>query len=72
MRGGTRLGYQAIASEGKRHRLFSFLRPGLSFLRGKPPAGVLLHTPWKNMMLEMPMKIGTSIQLKDYGWAEAR
>jgi 2-polyprenyl-6-methoxyphenol hydroxylase-like FAD-dependent oxidoreductase len=32
---------------------------------------LLPHTPWKNMMLEVPMKIGNSIQLKDYGWAEA-
>lgn len=33
---------------------------------------VLPHTPWKNMMLEVPLKIGNSIQLKDYGWAGAR
>ena len=32
---------------------------------------LLPHTPWKNMMLEVPLKIGNSIQLKDYGWAEA-
>jgi len=27
---------------------------------------VLPYTPWKNMMIEMPLKIGNSISLKDY------
>lgn len=27
---------------------------------------VLPHTPWKNAMTEVPLKIGNSIQLKDY------
>ena len=27
---------------------------------------LLPHTPWKNMMIEMPLKIANSIQLKDY------
>jgi len=28
---------------------------------------ILPHTPWKNMMIEMPMKVATSIKIKDYG-----
>ena len=28
---------------------------------------ILPHTPWKNMMVEMPMKVATSIKIKDYG-----
>jgi len=27
---------------------------------------ILPYTPWKNMMIEVPLKIGNSIQLKDY------
>ena len=27
---------------------------------------VLPYTPWKNMMIEVPLKIGNSITLKDY------
>ena len=27
---------------------------------------VLPYTPWKNMMIELPLKIGNSISLKDY------
>ena len=27
---------------------------------------ILPHTPWKNMMIEMPMKVATSIKLKEY------
>ena len=27
---------------------------------------ILPHTPWKNMMIEVPLKIGNSIHLKDY------
>jgi 2-polyprenyl-6-methoxyphenol hydroxylase-like FAD-dependent oxidoreductase len=27
---------------------------------------ILPHTPWKNMMIEMPLKIGNSISLKNY------
>lgn len=27
---------------------------------------VLPHTPWKNMMVEVPLKVGNSIELKDY------
>ena len=27
---------------------------------------VLPHTPWKNMMIEIPLKVGNSITLKDY------
>ena len=27
---------------------------------------ILPYTPWKNLMLEVPLKIGNSIQLKDY------
>ncbi len=30
---------------------------------------VLPYTPWKNMMIEVPLKIGNSIQLKDYAVA---
>ena len=30
---------------------------------------ILPHTPWKNMMIEMPMKVATSIKIKDYGVA---
>ena len=28
---------------------------------------ILPYTPWKNAMIEVPLKIGNSIQLKDYG-----
>jgi hypothetical protein len=28
---------------------------------------ILPYTPWKNMMIEVPLKIGNSIALKDYG-----
>ncbi len=28
---------------------------------------ILPYTPWKNMMIEVPLKIGNSIDLKDYG-----
>jgi hypothetical protein len=28
---------------------------------------VLPYTPWKNMMIEVPLKIGNSIALKAYG-----
>ena len=28
---------------------------------------ILPYTPWKNMMIEVPLKIGNSISLKDYG-----
>jgi len=28
---------------------------------------ILPYTPWKDMMIEVPLKIGNSIQLKDYG-----
>ena len=28
---------------------------------------ILPYTPWKNMMIEVPLKIGNSIHLKDYG-----
>ncbi len=28
---------------------------------------ILPHTPWKNMMIEMPMKVATTIKIKDYG-----
>jgi 2-polyprenyl-6-methoxyphenol hydroxylase-like FAD-dependent oxidoreductase len=28
---------------------------------------ILPYTPWKNMMIEVPLKIGNSIELKDYG-----
>lgn len=28
---------------------------------------ILPYTPWKNLMIEVPLKIGNSIQLKDYG-----
>lgn len=28
---------------------------------------ILPYTPWKNMMIEVPLKIGNSIQLKEYG-----
>jgi 2-polyprenyl-6-methoxyphenol hydroxylase-like FAD-dependent oxidoreductase len=31
---------------------------------------ILPYTPWKNMMIEVPLKIGNSIELKDYGVAE--
>jgi len=27
---------------------------------------ILPYTPWKNMMIEVPLKIGNSIALKDY------
>lgn len=27
---------------------------------------ILPYTPWKNMMIEVPLKVGNSIQLKDY------
>jgi len=27
---------------------------------------ILPHTPWRNMMIEMPMKVATSIKLKEY------
>ena len=27
---------------------------------------ILPHTPWKNMMIEMPMKVATSITVKEY------
>lgn len=27
---------------------------------------ILPYTPWKNMMLEVPLKIGKSIHLEDY------
>ncbi|HET6217500.1 MAG TPA: FAD-dependent monooxygenase [Acidobacteriaceae bacterium] len=33
---------------------------------------VLPYTPWKNMMIEVPLKIGNSISLKDYGSAAPR
>jgi 2-polyprenyl-6-methoxyphenol hydroxylase-like FAD-dependent oxidoreductase len=29
---------------------------------------ILPHTPWKNMMIEMPMKVATSIKIKDYNF----
>ncbi|HEX4039616.1 MAG TPA: FAD-dependent monooxygenase [Acidobacteriaceae bacterium] len=32
---------------------------------------VLPYTPWKNMMIEVPLRIGNSIHLKDYGAAAA-
>jgi hypothetical protein len=28
---------------------------------------VLPYTPWKNMMIELPLKIGNSVKLKEYG-----
>jgi 2-polyprenyl-6-methoxyphenol hydroxylase-like FAD-dependent oxidoreductase len=28
---------------------------------------ILPYTPWKNMMIELPLKIGNSIRLKNYG-----
>jgi 2-polyprenyl-6-methoxyphenol hydroxylase-like FAD-dependent oxidoreductase len=31
---------------------------------------ILPYTPWKNMMIEVPLKIGNSIELKDYEFAE--
>ncbi len=33
---------------------------------------ILPYTPWKNLMLEVPLKIGNSIQLKDYPVSELR
>jgi len=27
---------------------------------------ILPYTPWKNMMIELPLKIANSISLKDY------
>ncbi len=30
---------------------------------------ILPYTPWKNMMIEVPLKIGNSIELKEYGAA---
>jgi 2-polyprenyl-6-methoxyphenol hydroxylase-like FAD-dependent oxidoreductase len=31
---------------------------------------ILPYTPWKNMMIEVPLKIGNSIRLKDYSSAQ--
>ena len=31
---------------------------------------ILPHTPWKNMMIEMPMKVATTIKIKDYGFEQ--
>jgi 2-polyprenyl-6-methoxyphenol hydroxylase-like FAD-dependent oxidoreductase len=31
---------------------------------------ILPYTPWKNMMIEVPLRIGNSIELKDYEFAE--